>query len=96
MITTKNRAGDLRRTCRVLLQLNPALGEVLITADGCIDNTVDVASRELSGVRLFVNELGEGSVVSRDRMIREARVLAARMCSFFILLVSVIYLLRDR
>jgi Predicted glycosyltransferases len=46
---------------------------VLITADGCIDNTVDVASRELSGVRLFVNELGEGSVVSRDRMIREAR-----------------------
>jgi GT2 family glycosyltransferase len=73
MITTKNRAGDLRRTCRVLRQLNPAPGEVLITADGCIDDTVDVASRELSGVRLFVNELGEGSVVSRDRMIREAR-----------------------
>ena len=73
MITTRNRAGDLRRTCRVLRQLNPAPGEVLITADGCIDNTVDVASRELSGVRLFVNELGQGSVVSRDRMIREAR-----------------------
>jgi GT2 family glycosyltransferase len=73
MITTKNRAGDLRRTCRVLRQLNPAPGEVLITADGCIDDTVDVASRELSAVRLFVNELGEGSVVSRDRMIREAR-----------------------
>ena len=73
MITTKNRAGDLRRTCRVLRQLNPAPGEVLITADGCIDDTVDVARRELSGVRLFVNEPGEGSVVSRDRMIREAR-----------------------
>jgi GT2 family glycosyltransferase len=73
MITTKNRAGDLRRTCRVLRQLNPAPGEVLITADGCTDDTVDVASRELPGVRLFVNELGQGSVVSRDRMIREAR-----------------------
>jgi GT2 family glycosyltransferase len=73
MITTNNRAGDLRRTCRVLRQLNPSPGEVLITADGCIDDTVDVASRELPGVRLFVNELGQGSVVSRDRMIREAR-----------------------
>ena len=73
MITTKNRAGDLRRTCRVLRRLDPAPLEVLITADGCIDDTVEVASRELPGVRLFVNEMGQGSVVSRDRMIREAR-----------------------
>ena len=73
MITTKNRAGDLRRTCRVLRQLDPSPVEVLITADGCIDDTVKVASREVPCVRLFVNELGQGSVVSRDRMIREAR-----------------------
>ena len=73
MITTKNRAGDLRRTCRVLRRLDPPPLEVLITADGCIDDTVEVASRELPGVRLFVNEVGQGSVVSRDRMIREAR-----------------------
>lgn len=73
MITTKNRAGDLRRTCRVLQQLNPSPVEVLITADGCIDDTVKVARAEVAGVRLFVNELGQGSVASRDRMIREAR-----------------------
>ena len=73
MITTKNRAGDLRRTCRVLQQLNPSPVEVLITADGCIDDTVKVARGEIAGVRLFVNELGQGSVASRDRMIREAR-----------------------
>jgi len=73
MITTKNRAGDLRRTCRVLRQLNPSPVEVLITADGCIDDTVKVARGEVAGVRLFVNELGQGSVASRDRMIREAR-----------------------
>lgn len=73
MITTKNRAGDLRRTCQVLRRLDPPPLEVIITADGCSDDTVEVASRELPGVRLFVNELGQGSVVSRDRMIREAR-----------------------
>ena len=73
MITTKNRAGDLRRTCRVLRQLNPSPVEVLITADGCIDDTVKVARAEVAGVRLFVNEVGQGSVASRDRMIREAR-----------------------
>jgi len=73
MITTRNRAVDLGRTCRVLRQLNPQPLEVLITADGCIDDTVKVASREVPGVRLFVNELGQGSVVSRDRMIRETR-----------------------
>jgi len=73
MITTKNRASDLRRTCRVLWQLNPSPVEVLITADGCIDDTVKVARAEVAGVRLFVNEVGQGSVASRDRMIREAR-----------------------
>jgi len=73
MITTKNRASDLRRTCRVLRQLNPSPVEVLITADGCIDDTVKVARAEVAGVRLFVNEVGQGSVASRDRMIREAR-----------------------
>ena len=61
MITTKNRAADLRRTCRVLRRLDPPPLEILITADGCIDDTVEVASRELPGVRLFVNEKGRGS-----------------------------------
>jgi GT2 family glycosyltransferase len=73
MITTKNRAEDLRRTCRVLRKLNPPPFEILITADGCSDDTVGVVKEELPGARLFVNEAGLGSVASRDGMVREAR-----------------------
>ncbi len=72
MITTKNRAGDLRRTCRVLRQLNPPPLEVLITADGCTDETVAMVKAELPSAKLIVNEPGRGSVASRDRMMREA------------------------
>jgi GT2 family glycosyltransferase len=72
MITTKNRAEDLRRTCHVLRQLNPAPDEVLITADGCTDHTVEVVKAELPAAKLIVNEPGRGSVASRDHMMREA------------------------
>ena len=133
MITTKNRAVDLSRTLQVLRGLNPAPLEVLVTADGCTDETIqmltseklkaeigkaeeqkpevrsqksedggqeaggekaeggkrnaesgelETSSRE-SGVggvnaeklnlKLIVNEVGKGSVASRDRMMREAR-----------------------
>ena len=112
MITTKNRAADLSRTLQVLRELNPAPLEILITADGCTDDTLemlktemlpsevanqpgevvspleygidsigegDFTGRELHGprktgnVKLIVNEVGRGSVASRDRMMREAR-----------------------
>src|SRR5947208_11306168 len=73
MITTKNRAEDLCRTCRVLRQLNPTPLEVLITADGCTDDTVEVVKSELANAKLIVNETGRGSVVSRNQMVREAR-----------------------
>jgi GT2 family glycosyltransferase len=73
MITTRNRVADLRRTCRVLRELNPAPLEILITADGCTDETVPVVQTELPEARLIVNETGRGSVASRDRMMREAR-----------------------
>ena len=76
MITTKNRASDLRRTCRVLEQLNPPPLEVLITMDGCTEDAVKAVKAvkaELPHVQLFVNPVGLGSVASRDRMIREAR-----------------------
>src|ERR1017187_1715356 len=73
MITTRNRAEDLRRTCRVLRELNPAPLEVLITADGCTDDTVKMLKLEAPGSRLWVNEAARGSVASRDRMMREAR-----------------------
>lgn len=73
MITTKNRAADLRRTLGVLRTLNPAPLEVLITADGCTDDTAATIQRELPTARLIINEVGRGSVASRDRMMREAR-----------------------
>lgn len=72
MITTRNRAADLLRTCRVLRELRPTPLEILITADGCTDNTADVVKTELTGATLIVNETGRGSVASRDRMMREA------------------------
>ena len=72
MITTRNRSADLRRTCRVLQQLNPPPTEVLITADGCTDETIEVVKAEVPQARLFVNDVGQGSVASRDHMMREA------------------------
>src|SRR6516165_411435 len=73
MITTKNRLVDLRRTCRVLQQLDPPPVEVLITMDGCTDEIVEAVKAELPHARLFVNRIGVGSVASRDRMMREAQ-----------------------
>src|SRR5262249_7238807 len=73
MITTRNRVADLRRTCRVLQNLNPPPLEVLITMDGYTKNTVDAVKADLAEARLFVNEIGLGSVASRDRMMRAAR-----------------------
>jgi GT2 family glycosyltransferase len=73
MITTRNRAADLRRTCRVLRELNPQPLEILITADGCTDDTASVVRSELPQARLIINQAGRGSVASRDHMMREAR-----------------------
>ena len=73
MITTKNRAMDLRRTCRVLQELNPPPLEVLVTADGCSNDTLEVVKSVLPYTRLILNERERGSVASRDRMIRDAR-----------------------
>jgi hypothetical protein len=42
MITAKNRAMDLRRTCRVLQELNPPPLEVPITVDRCTDDRSEV------------------------------------------------------
>jgi len=72
MITTRNRANDLRQTCRKVKQMNPAPSGILITADGCEDETVEVVKSELPEAKLIVNLAGQGSVASRDRMMREA------------------------
>ena len=73
MITTKNRVFDLRRTCCALRQLKPTPLEVLITIDGSTQNVVEAVNAELPQARVFVNQIGLGSVASRDRMLREAR-----------------------
>jgi GT2 family glycosyltransferase len=73
MITTKNRIVDLRRTCLVLQRLNPAPLEVLITIDGSTEDVHEVVKAELQQARVFVNQIGVGSVASRDRMMCEAR-----------------------
>ena len=73
MITTRGRIDDLRRTCRVLQELSPQPLEVLITMDGCTTDVVEAVKAELPEARLFVNQVGLGSVASRDRMMREAR-----------------------
>jgi GT2 family glycosyltransferase len=73
MITTKGRIEELRRTYRVLQQLNPPPLEVLITMDGCTEEVVAAVRAELPTERLFVNQIGLGSVASRDRMMRASR-----------------------
>jgi GT2 family glycosyltransferase len=72
MITTRNRVEDLQRTVGVLKLLQPGPREILITADGCTDGTVEFIKSELPSARLIVNAVGRGSVASRDRMMREA------------------------
>ena len=73
MITTKDRVSDLRRTCCALRQLKPPPLEVLITIDGSTENVLEAVDAELPQARVFVNQIGLGSVASRDRMLREAR-----------------------
>ena len=78
IITTKNRSVDLTKTLNVLKSLDPQPIEVLITADGCTDDTVYMLEREtlkseIKNLRLIINDVGLGSVASRDRMMREAR-----------------------
>ena len=72
MITTRNRAAELQRTCEALRRLNPAPVEILITADACADATVNVVKSILPQARIFVNEKPQGSIASRDRMMRES------------------------
>jgi GT2 family glycosyltransferase len=72
-ITTKNRVNDLRRACAALRQLSPPPLEILITADGCADATVDFVRAEMPRARLIIHERSRGSIASRDEMIRAAR-----------------------
>lgn len=70
MITTKNRAADLNNTLIKLNQLTPAPDELLITADGCTDNTLQVIKNHAPRAIIIINETGLGSVASRDHMLK--------------------------
>ncbi len=72
MITTRNRAADLRRTLDRLRRMSPVADEILVTADGCSDDTVAMLRADFPQCRLFVNETCQGSITSRDRMLRVA------------------------
>jgi GT2 family glycosyltransferase len=73
MITTRNRAEDLERTCEIIAALNPPPIEVLITADGCADDTMNVIQRHVPHATVIINKNARGSVACRDVMMRQAR-----------------------
>jgi GT2 family glycosyltransferase len=73
MITTSNRVDELRRTIQMLGKLDPLPDEILVTTDGCTDGTAEFIRSTFPNVRVIVNRSALGSVVSRDRMMREAK-----------------------
>ena len=73
MITTLNRVEDLMKTLEFLRSLVPLPCEVLVTADGCWDATVQTIRGKFPEVRLIINEQSMGSVSSRHRMMQEAK-----------------------
>lgn len=68
MITSRNRCSDLRRTIGFVNNLRPAPSEVLVTADGCSDDTARMLQEEFPDVILTINDVGRGSVASRAAM----------------------------
>ena len=73
MITTLNRVNDLAKTLEFLWSLNPQPFEVLVTADGCVDGTVEMVREKFPEVRFIINERSMGSVASRHRMMQDAK-----------------------
>lgn len=73
MITTRNRCDDLRRTCRIIREWNPAPLEVIIMADGCTDGTAEMVRNEFPAFCLYENPKPLGSVASRKHLLEEAR-----------------------
>jgi GT2 family glycosyltransferase len=72
-IATHNRRADLERTLAVLAQLDPPPAELLITADGCTDGTVEFVRAHAPHSVLTVNPQARGSTGSRDAMFRMAK-----------------------
>jgi GT2 family glycosyltransferase len=73
MITTRDRSADLARTLGMLANMKYRPDEIIVTADGCQDDTVELTRRNFPDCQVIVNDAPRGSVASRDRMIRQAR-----------------------
>jgi glycosyltransferase involved in cell wall biosynthesis len=67
-IATHNRLPELERTLPAIRALDPAPDEVIVTADGCSDGTVDWILKNYPEVVLIVHETAKGSIVSRTKM----------------------------
>src|SRR5438874_5557196 len=73
MITTRDRAEALGRTCEIIAALDPPPVEVLITVDGSADDTITVIRRHLPQAAVIINKNARGSVASRNVMMRQAK-----------------------
>src|SRR5437868_8958050 len=73
MITTRDRAEVLGRTCEIIAALDPPPVEVLITVDGSADDTITVIRRHLPQAAVIINKNARGSVASRNVMMRQAK-----------------------
>lgn len=73
MITTHNRPEELERTLQHLKNLQPVLLEMLITTDGCGDDTVSVIDRIWPSAFVFRNKNCLGSVASRAKMMQHTQ-----------------------
>jgi len=73
MIATRNRIDDLRRTCENINTWSPQPDEVIICADGCTDDTVEMVRDEFPNFTLIENEQSLGSVGSRNRILHLAK-----------------------
>ena len=71
-LTTRNRKDTLASTLQELRRLDPAPDEMIICADGCEDDTVEMLRRDWPEIRVIVNESWEGSIPSRHRMLLQA------------------------
>ncbi len=71
-IATHNRREDLVRTLAVIDRLDPPPAEVLITADGCADGTIEFVRESYPQHSLIVNIEARGSTGSRHAMFHQA------------------------
>lgn len=69
-ITTRNRGHDLRRTLLELQKQGTRPDQIVVCADGCSDDTCSMVRRDFPDVILIENAEAEGSIFSRDRILR--------------------------